>query len=237
MLHEFEEFLTADECTASAYVDYLKKLGGNTYQEFISRSLKHTISYAFGTKCSWLGLRNNIKVCHYKFMKLIKGYLQLIVKKQNLLLNMVSRVIRDVSQIKIKTVGGIDTSVIEGDADSIFAKYRLPIDCEADLQNFEDALQNVADFNKILTEISTFGGRNTYDFIYRATQRIITNRFSADFSWLGRKGKRVFKNLHLASLLTKAAMKTSNCTAMDAELSVNKWLRRCAERARNEKKI
>uniref|UniRef100_A0A1Y1L6N3 DUF4806 domain-containing protein n=1 Tax=Photinus pyralis TaxID=7054 RepID=A0A1Y1L6N3_PHOPY len=115
---------------------------------------------------------------------------------------MVSRVIRDVSQIKIKTVGGIDTSVIEGDADSIFAKYRLPIDCEADLQNFEDALQNVADFNKILTEISTFGGRNTYDFIYRATQRIITNRFSADFSWLGRKGKRVFKNLHLASLLT-----------------------------------
>ncbi|XP_031349447.1 uncharacterized protein LOC116175457 isoform X1 [Photinus pyralis] len=72
MLHQFEECLKNEPNTVASYVTFIKKLGGSTYQEFVNRSLKNTISYAFGTRCSWLGLRNNLRICDYKFIKLIK---------------------------------------------------------------------------------------------------------------------------------------------------------------------
>ncbi|KAK4882082.1 hypothetical protein RN001_005401 [Aquatica leii] len=87
-----------------------------------------------------------------------------------------------------------------------------------------------------LQKLSLTGGNDLYDFIFRTTQKLITNSFSSQFSWLGRKGKRVFKNLTLSQLVIKAAMKTKKLYYIqEAKVSIQKWLKRCKERAKNEK--
>ncbi|KAB0801381.1 hypothetical protein PPYR_05735 [Photinus pyralis] len=131
---------------------------------------------------------------------------------------MVSQLQQEVAEIKSNRRDVDDLVEVE----SIFIRYKL---------------RNMEDFNKAILEIAALGGRNTYDFIFRATQKIISNKFSSNFSWLGRKGKRVFKDLSLSSLLINAAIKTKGCTIKDAEIAIQKWLRRCNKRAKNENKI
>lgn len=51
-------------------------------------------------------------------------------------------------------------------------------------------------------EISELGGSGVYDFIFRSAGKLITNGFAgAEYSFAGRRMKKSFRELKLATLL------------------------------------
>ncbi|KAK4879181.1 hypothetical protein RN001_007327 [Aquatica leii] len=109
----------------------------------------------------------------------------------------------------------------------------LPIDSVTDLQKLEEYLDTDRSLSFAIKEIVTSGGKNVYDLVYKATQKLVTNKFAAGYSYFGRGKKLKFFSLKLNGLLMKAALKIFlNCSEKEAEVTIAKWLRRCAERVK-----
>ncbi|KAK4886367.1 hypothetical protein RN001_002638 [Aquatica leii] len=139
----------------------------------------------------------------------------------------------DINEIKNKLDHNNSNSVEDGK--SIFGVVNLPIDSVTDLQKLEEYLDTDRSMSSAIKEIATSGGKNVYDLVYRATQKLVTNKFAAGYSYFGRGKKLKFSSLKLNGLLIKAALKIfPNCSEKEAEVTIAKWLRRCAERAKKE---
>ncbi|KAK4885810.1 hypothetical protein RN001_002081 [Aquatica leii] len=76
-----------------------------------------------------------------------------------------------------------------------------------------------------IKEIATSGKKNVYDLVYRATQKLVTNKFAAGYNYFGRGKNLKFSSLNLDGLLMKAALKIfPNCSEKEAEVTIAKWL-------------
>ncbi|KAF5285748.1 hypothetical protein FQR65_LT02276 [Abscondita terminalis] len=107
----------------------------------------------------------------------------------------------------------------------------LPVDSEADLDALEFLLASQMDL--AVKEISNLGGASIYDFIHRATLKLITNGFCGrEYSYEGRRQKKSFRNLKVHELLTKSSMQLFTTTEKEVEMNIQKWIRRCTERAK-----
>lgn len=52
---------------------FIKRIGGNTATDNVKAILKRIFTNELGTQCSWLGQRNNFKICDLSLMTIIKG--------------------------------------------------------------------------------------------------------------------------------------------------------------------
>lgn len=115
-----------------------------------------------------------------------------------------------------------------------------------------------------VNEMKKIGGNGVYDFVKRVLQVHISNELGSQYSWLGLKKKRVFKNLCFAdAIISKFFLLVSyvyygivfiinvnnfyyfvdsaqeimqGSSKKDIEEAIKKWLRRCKERMANENK-
>ncbi|KAJ3619401.1 hypothetical protein MTP99_005086 [Tenebrio molitor] len=71
-LQQFEIELAFNEELKSKFVQYIKGIGGRHAKDNINRILKRVYSNELGTKCSWLGQRQNYRVCDLVNIKLMK---------------------------------------------------------------------------------------------------------------------------------------------------------------------
>ncbi|KAK4887411.1 hypothetical protein RN001_003682 [Aquatica leii] len=103
-----------------------------------------------------------------------------------------------------------------------------------ELHSLENYLSDPEQIQKAVNELSKIGGSNPYDFVSRAAQKLITNKFSgATFSLQGRRKKESFQKLKLYELLTNASMTLFKDTTLK-EQSIAKWIRRCTEREKGK---
>lgn len=52
---------------------YIKRIGGTNGTDNVKAILKKIFTNELGTKCSWLGQRNNFKICDLLLITIIKG--------------------------------------------------------------------------------------------------------------------------------------------------------------------
>ncbi|KAB0803244.1 hypothetical protein PPYR_00214 [Photinus pyralis] len=163
--------------------------------------------------------------------KTIIKYLQSIIRKQNILHSTLLDITNRLSNIENKnTVLQIENS------ESIFITLEnLPVNTEEDLAVLEDHLGE--GMEHAVNELSNLGGATIYDFIFRATEKLITNNFCGiHYSYEGKRKKKAFRNLKLHELLIKSSLALfKNVTIKDVEISIQKWIRRCSERAKATK--
>ncbi|KAK4886662.1 hypothetical protein RN001_002933 [Aquatica leii] len=89
-----------------------------------------------------------------------------------------------------------------------------------------------------IKEIATSGGKNVYDLVYRATQKLETNKLAAGYSYFGRGKKLKFSSLKLNGLLIKAALKIfPNCSEKEAEVTIAKAPALCRTVCKNSVEI
>ncbi|XP_063907062.1 protein tramtrack, beta isoform-like isoform X4 [Zophobas morio] len=71
-LQQFEIELAFNEDFKSKFASYIKVIGGRHGKDNINRILKRVYSNELGVKCSWLGQRQNYRVCDLLNIKLVK---------------------------------------------------------------------------------------------------------------------------------------------------------------------
>lgn len=52
---------------------YVKRIGGTNGTDNVKAILKRIFTNNLGTKCSWLGQRNNFKICDLSLITVIKS--------------------------------------------------------------------------------------------------------------------------------------------------------------------
>ncbi|XP_050509289.1 uncharacterized protein LOC126886403 isoform X2 [Diabrotica virgifera virgifera] len=170
---------------------------------------------------------------------IILEHLKKLLKKQNILQSMMQDIVSDVSDLK-KRLDKRDednTLQVQGHASSLLTELEyLPVGNEQELEEFETYLSDEDNMKKSVMALYKIGGKDVYDFLFRATGLLIADRFAgAEYSFLGRKSKKSFKALKLAELLGKAAQQQFKAaTWKEIENDMAKWLRRCTERAKNK---
>ncbi|XP_031328182.1 uncharacterized protein LOC116159359 [Photinus pyralis] len=160
-----------------------------------------------------------------------------LTRKQELLQLVVTDIKESLIKMETVLLRNHQVDVETGDAESISLKFNLPIDGVEKLKEFEAYfIENEKAFKKAVHEVSQLGGKHLYDFIYRAGRTLITNSFASKFSYLGKRQKESFKILKMNNLLIESAMHLhKQATVKDVEVEISKWLKRAAERAKNEK--
>ncbi|XP_025997315.2 uncharacterized protein LOC113005688 [Solenopsis invicta] len=109
------------------------------------------------------------------------------------------------------------------------------MDNERQLEQMENFLRTDKNFNPSILEASKIGGNNAYEFIKRNLSQIFTNKLASEYSWLGKKNKRVFRSLKLSRLLIAAnEIVNAMFTKKDIEETMQKWLKRAKERLNAE---
>ncbi|KAK4882898.1 hypothetical protein RN001_006217 [Aquatica leii] len=156
---------------------------------------------------SCTGFRNNVY-----------GYFETLIRKQNILQSTMLDICNRITNLEnTRAVPQIDN------VDSIFIVVEnLPANTTADLESLEIYLGN--EMNNAVKEISKLGGATIYEFIVRATQKLITNSFCGkEYSYEGKRKKNVFRNLKLNELLTITLL--FQCNVFGVPLPKNTTLR------------
>ncbi|XP_050308331.1 uncharacterized protein LOC126744811 isoform X2 [Anthonomus grandis grandis] len=111
----------------------------------------------------------------------------------------------------------------------------FPISSDEDMAILEEYLTESIDFHNAVLELAKIGGSRPYDFISRVATLLISNEQALKYSWLGRKGKRIFSDTRVANLLIEALSATSLAnTRKEAETAIQLWLRRAFDRKNNK---
>ncbi|CAH1155413.1 unnamed protein product [Phaedon cochleariae] len=152
-----------------------------------------------------------------------------LIKQQVITRQILSEVLDEVQKMKQVSNTNPSTST---EVQSIFAAFQhFPIYSDETLNLLEDYLSEKGRFKAAITEMSKMGGASPYDFMKRCLSSIITNGFASQFSWLGAKKKRVFRQLKVADLLLEAAQLNGvSDNRKTSEEAIKAWLRRAKER-------
>ncbi|KAJ8966529.1 hypothetical protein NQ317_007175 [Molorchus minor] len=121
------------------------------------------------------------------------------IKNQN---HMIRNILIDVLQEirELKSVNPTESNAVN----SIFIKYadiNFPIGTDNEMEIFEEALKNEANFTEAVDELARFGGANIYNFIKRILSALIKDTVLINYSWLGRKGKKPLEKSPVAKVL------------------------------------
>ncbi|KAK4882252.1 hypothetical protein RN001_005571 [Aquatica leii] len=77
-LQEFEDLLTSNEEIRDAFKRYISNIGGKSPRDNVYRIFSKIYSNNLANLCSWLGQRNNFRVCDLHSMKMIKDAVMLL---------------------------------------------------------------------------------------------------------------------------------------------------------------
>ncbi|KAI5727712.1 hypothetical protein M8J77_005917 [Diaphorina citri] len=86
-------------------------------------------------------------------------------------------------------------------------------------------------------ELALIGGKDVHNITFRLMPQIMTDEVSVQYSYLGGKGKRVFSQLKILTVV-QAAVRRSKGTATDDEIAapIKKWLVKGKERIQRKNK-
>ncbi|XP_012542129.1 uncharacterized protein LOC105839990 isoform X2 [Monomorium pharaonis] len=73
-LKKFEEDMENAE-TRTNFIEFMKKIGGKDNKNMVQRCLNRLFTNEFGKACSWLGRRNNYRMCDLKCICILKSVL------------------------------------------------------------------------------------------------------------------------------------------------------------------
>ncbi|KAK5640180.1 hypothetical protein RI129_010991 [Pyrocoelia pectoralis] len=178
---------------------------------------------------SQLPLPPNIK----KFSKTINKNLKSLMQQNHILRNLMADTLSEVKEIKNLLL--VERSQVrqhkKGKTFFNSPGINFPINSDEELQLLENLLENEEVLENAAGELSELGGSCVYDFIKRTLTLILTNDQALKYSWLGRKGKRIFKDLNLSKLLIQSVEKSGLAkTQKDSEIALQSWLRRASDR-------
>ncbi|CAG9822162.1 unnamed protein product [Phaedon cochleariae] len=112
----------------------------------------------------------------------------------------------------------------------------IPLTNLAELDDFEEKIKTNSDYSrKLINVLKRSGGSDVNSIIYGIMRQLLTNSLAQKFSWVGFKGKKNFKELRLAKLITKTVRIHKNTITDDviAE-AISKWLAQAQLRASRE---
>lgn len=120
-------------------------------------------------------------------------------------------------------------------ADEEFINVQLPISLYEDLLLFEEQLSEERFKNKLINILKLVGGSNPHVMIRNMLKKLLTNTLAQQFSWVGKKAKRSFKDLRLANVIIQA-VRTVHNQITDTEIanSIAKWLTQGTLRVQRE---
>lgn len=104
-----------------------------------------------------------------------------------------------------------------------------PFSSLEELLAFDEKLDKEAS-NTLVNEFVQLGGSDGNWATKRILAYCMTDEVAAQFSWMGRKGKRSFSALKIAKVVKVAASKAPNSTPVIIEAAVKSWLRHAPER-------
>ncbi|CAG9840787.1 unnamed protein product [Diabrotica balteata] len=141
---------------------------------------------------------------------IIIEHLKRLLKKQNILQSMLQDVVSDIDEIK-KRLNKRDEEnslQVQGHASSLFTELEyLPVGNQQELDKFETYPSEEVNMKKSVMALYKIGGKNVYDFIFRATGLLISDKFAgAEYSFLCRKSKKSFKALKFSELLVRCRL-------------------------------
>lgn len=149
------------------------------------------------------------------------------IRKQYLFLtNILTDIRSDIDELKMGR-----SNIRAEKPESLFTKFQFPLNDDEELKKVETFLEDDANFQNAVIEMSKFGGNNMYDFVKRCLSMLLTNVYASSYSWMGRKNKKPFFQLKIANTIMKAAELTKvEGDQKLCEESMKKWLRRAKER-------
>nr|XP_012234568.1 PREDICTED: uncharacterized protein LOC105679233 [Linepithema humile] len=115
--------------------------------------------------------------------------------------------------------------------------FQFPLKTVEQVEGELDAyLKDAENFKSVVNEMKKIGGNSVY-FVKRVLQVHISNELGSQYSWLGLKKKRVFKNFRFTDAIINSTQEImQGSSKKDIEEAIKKWLRRCKERMANENK-
>ncbi|XP_064482990.1 uncharacterized protein LOC135395832, partial [Ornithodoros turicata] len=93
-----------------------------------------------------------------------------------------------------------------------------PFNDAEDLDRFESRLTPSIE-KQLVQELAILGGATPKAAVRRILAYIMTDELGQQYSWEGRKGKKIFKDLRLPSIILRAvhAQKQHRCTSYEVE--------------------
>ncbi|NP_001093522.1 uncharacterized protein isoform X1 [Danio rerio] len=113
------------------------------------------------------------------------------------------------------------------------SSFAFPAQSLDDFDALEKMLQNDAETNRLICQLSLLGGLNLQDTVRRMLSHVLTNRLASHFNWAGRGKKRSFEASNLQKTMFRALRNTSQgkeASKTDFSEVVKKWLRYAPDR-------
>ncbi|XP_064461844.1 uncharacterized protein LOC135372052 isoform X2 [Ornithodoros turicata] len=116
-----------------------------------------------------------------------------------------------------------------GDVQQLVAQ---PFSRIEDFEQFESTLTPALE-KQFVQELTLLGGATPKAAVKRILEYVMTDQVAEKYSWEGRKGKNVFRDLRLPNIMMRAVhaqKQLSKCTNYDLEKATKDWLRHSADR-------
>ncbi|XP_046145220.1 uncharacterized protein LOC123988599 [Osmia bicornis bicornis] len=191
----------------------------------VSSAAATTVTATAGPSSSGCNDSEMCKCCRER-----NQYLDTLIEQNHLIRELLMDLTADMKELKLAhKVGSVTEQSV-----SLYSRYeglKFPLTREEDLLVLDTSLAKEDHFKDAVQELAKIGGDNNYQFVKRVLSSIIDNNLAMKYSWLGRKGKKVFCTLHLARLVISAAeMANLGDTKRTTEVSIQNWLRRAFDR-------
>ncbi|XP_076293883.1 uncharacterized protein LOC143215555 [Lasioglossum baleicum] len=112
-----------------------------------------------------------------------------------------------------------------------FWGLQFPLNTEEQLAEFQELLDTSDNFYDAVEEVYRIGGSHCYEFVKRTLATLLTDELALSYSWLGRKGKKPFRNTNIANLIICAAEKAKASEShKQTETAIQLWLKRAVDR-------
>ncbi|XP_036144753.1 uncharacterized protein LOC118646286 [Monomorium pharaonis] len=111
----------------------------------------------------------------------------------------------------------------------------LPMDLEG-LNQVEEWLQNEENKQNLVAELSKLGGPTVKEVVKRVMYKLFQNSLGMEYSWEGKRKKKVFKSLLISSVImdvVRANKNTADCSEYEIIVIIKSWLVRSKERFYN----
>ncbi|KAL1492508.1 hypothetical protein ABEB36_010752 [Hypothenemus hampei] len=100
----------------------------------------------------------------------------------------------------------------------------LPLESVQQLEEFEATLQDKKTFKKMIQRFKFCEGRKITRLTNLILNKLISDELASEFSWHGKKGKKIFKE----NKAVKA--NCASCTDTEIEIAVGHWLAQASTR-------
>ncbi|CAI6377605.1 unnamed protein product [Macrosiphum euphorbiae] len=127
-----------------------------------------------------------------------------------------------------------------GDSHSL-NHYDIPHITNAnDLNEWEDTIKDSSYLSKIAQQLSLMGGHSISETVRKLMQRLFSDTFLVDYSFIGFKGKKTFSNLRSCDLIKLAVRKVplfQNASDNEIEKPLKSFMAQASARLKFKTKV